>query len=746
MSNTRGNHKRIPHLELRPQGYVWRRRLPKSLCEIVEAVEFRSRRSTNTNDFCALRRFQIGLNPQVCFSLRTRAFPIAEGLARRLSNLSDKIFLYAITTMSHLPTTTQRLLNELVLFEIEAADYAHAVAGPRSLEAALAEQKREQAYHATLQQAYFLRDHSAAEHPLRVVAERLGIALPDASTPAARVLAQQAMRVLMNVSEERLRRGRGEFSQPSPYFARAVSREAMGEVELRPSDRQNIHLKFHCNRDRREGAKPTSISTCDRVEQPALSHPPLEAHTPSAEAHTPPVKTQASPVEDTPMQKLRTTLKERNLLNICSPKLLAALSKFDAIEAHEAFDAFIELKSAGCADDWEKPQKPDAEVGKQWKNSTGGTLNTSKKMWCNLLPAGPLIALQHDTVGEVINTIRRIPKLHGKGKKYDSTCYRALIEQVDVRSAKAMDAVERTMRRAGCTNEVAIEDARREKAEPRLRVGTFISRVRKANQVGRMLVGLGILPRNPFALCTFSNKEEARLRKTEERVTRQPWDDRFYEFTATPVFQGEASTEADPLFWLPLIAYTMGPRCEEIAQARAGDVQKDKDIWYLQIKQADGDHLKSERATRKIPIHPALIELGFLELARQAPTPTSRLFPTLTRGATKGKFAENFTKAFHYYREKHEVYWHGLDFHALRTSFHHHLQDVSTPGSHRRMLMGHEPLDEGERAYAQKGISIRSLYGWLRQVPFDASQVTSPIASVEASRVKNNNMLRVVAS
>ncbi len=32
------------------------------------------------------------------------------------------------------------------------------------------------------------------------------------------------------------------------------------------------------------------------------------------------------------------------------------------------------------------------------------------------------------------------------------------------------------------------------------------------------------------------------------------------------------------------------------------------------------------------------------------------------------------------YRQAHEAYWHGLDLHATRTTFHHDLMDLSTPG------------------------------------------------------------------
>ncbi len=41
--------------------------------------------------------------------------------------------------------------------------------------------------------------------------------------------------------------------------------------------------------------------------------------------------------------------------------------------------------------------------------------------------------------------------------------------------------------------------------------------------------------------------------------------------------------------------------------------------------------------------------------------------------------------------------------------------------------MGHEPLDEGERSYAQKGISIPSLFEHVKKIWFDPSRVRSPL-------------------
>lgn len=291
-----------------------------------------------------------------------------------------------------------------------------------------------------------------------------------------------------------------------------------------------------------------------------------------------------------------------------------------------------------------------------------------------------------------------------------------------------MNNAERVLRREGCTNEAKIRDARLAHVEPRLKAETYMRNVRMANRVGTVLKQISLVETNPFSICTFSNREAKALKMTEENVARQPWDDRLDELLNTRVLQGNAAGEADPLFWMPLMGVLMGTRMEEAAQAGPHDVQSDEGIAYLIVRQALGDSVKSENATRMIPVYPALIELGFLELVERCKKRGDRrLFPSLTRGANKGTYSENFTKTFGYYRRTNEVYWHGLDFHALRTTFHHRLMNAACPGAHRRKLMGHEPLDEGERAYAQKGISIASLFEQVKKIPLDATRVQSPI-------------------
>lgn len=744
MPHARSKHARIPHLELRPQGYVWRRRLPRAVLRLGDSTEadkapvFASVRVKPCGNHRILRNdmsrsvhlheTQEENSPSqtadrgipICLSLKTRAFSVAAELARRLSALSDQVFLYATATMSLSSKDIDRIVSTFARFEIEAGNRERALGDPRSPQLAQAAMEREAARQAVLRQAFFERDYAVAQEPLRHVAAYLGIELPEAGCEDARILAYEATRVMLDNSEDKARRDRGFFPGPSPYFARAIAEETSLGIP----------------------AQPTASAI---AEPPIDKEDAMKLFPPTWFASREPAQEESGP-EETPTAKppVRDLLKKRGLLQSCPPEILASLESGEPITFDRAKDLYLSLKEAGFADEWHKYQRPDAAVGEKWSKTSGPSARTALKIWSESLGSRVLAEVTEEEIEATVSVIRNLPRLHGKGKKYAAESYLALIAKIEARETLAMDNAERELRRQGCINEAEIRDARLAHAEPRLRAETYMRTVRMANRVGTMLEQLGLVEANPFNICTFSNSEAKALKMTEENVARQPWDDRLDELLNTRVFQGNAAGEADPLFWMPLMGVLMGTRMEEAAQAGPGDVQSDEGIAYLIVRQAMGDSVKSENATRKIPVHPVLIELGFLELVKRArKRGDRRLFPSLTRGANKGTYTENFTKTFGYYRRTNDVYWHGLDFHALRTTFHHRLMNAACPGAHRRKLMGHEPLDEGERAYAQKGISIVSLFEQVKKIPFDATRVQSPIPGFP-ERPQEDRGLRLV--
>lgn len=187
------------HLEKYRSGFLWRRRWPLVFLDL---------------------NFIHGAF--LSFSLRTHLPADAKILARRLTALSDPVFAALVENeMPIAPDVIETVLTELFRFEIAAFEEVRRHAPTRSREAAEADQRREALIQDTLRHALFLRDREAARAPLRRIATHLGIEISE-DDPDWRGLAVDATRVLLEVSEERQRRDRGVFPNPTRFFRSAM--------------------------------------------------------------------------------------------------------------------------------------------------------------------------------------------------------------------------------------------------------------------------------------------------------------------------------------------------------------------------------------------------------------------------------------------------------------------------------------------------------------------------------------------
>ena len=84
--------------------------------------------------------------------------------------------------------------------------------------------------------------------------------------------------------------------------------------------------------------------------------------------------------------------------------------------------------------------------------------------------------------------------------------------------------------------------------------------------------------------------------------------------------------------WVPWIAAFSGARLEEICGANVADVYPFGGIWCLDIRldnRGESGSLKNKGSERKVPLHPAIIEEGFLKYVARLPK-NGPLFPNLT--------------------------------------------------------------------------------------------------------------------
>lgn len=85
-------------------------------------------------------------------------------------------------------------------------------------------------------------------------------------------------------------------------------------------------------------------------------------------------------------------------------------------------------------------------------------------------------------------------------------------------------------------------------------------------------------------------------------------------------------------FWITALGIFTGARREELAQLQINKeiAQNDGDsYWHIDITEANGGSVKTKAGWRIVPLHPALIEAGFLDyVAKLKAAGESRLFPS----------------------------------------------------------------------------------------------------------------------
>ncbi len=726
-STCHGRSRTHPHLEKRPSGYFFRRRLPKAWVEISNP----------------------GQSSAICLSLRTDVLSEATCRVRALTALTD--LAVALTTerqVDHLSPEHVTLLTELARCQIAAHEALRASAEPRSEAAANFAAQTERATRDMLRRALALGDRTPVTEPLREMARLLGVTL-DETKSDWRALAFEALRVMLDVSREREKREVGTYEQPTPIFQSVMARRSASSAVTLPQVVAQSHAPALAIP---EAAAPVASSiavppmTAAATPQTAteaaapLQAPVDTAETPAANADTVPATPQpaagdASPDtaakdDDTAFRiKLRPPLLENIDLRDLSPETQEVLrTKPRGITLLEDIQLMKELKMAGYGDDFSTEQTGDADAGKKWTSNSGSKANVAEKFWVEFVGDVPFEDADRDDIRDALKILPELPFQHSKGKtKFVSEFgFRALIEDLEAEEERLEKEALELLARDGNATEADREKAALDARIPRIRAETRAKHRGYIKSVGKMLYDLQLIDRNPFEICGVSNKLKDKWKKSEEKRKRVCWDDRIYTFLGSPAFQGPFEDQGEPLYWIPLIARLMGLREEEACQLGPKDFGTDKGIAYVDVKCRDANNVKTIDSQRRIPVHPTLIELGLLKLVeRRRGEDAHRLFVNLTRGETKKTYSENFSKKFTYYRKTNGCYWEGLDLHAMRTSFNSDLMNQDKSDAIRCVLMGHDPVDEGARSYVQ-GLSLEALYERICDVELDVSMIARP--------------------
>jgi integrase len=227
-------------------------------------------------------------------------------------------------------------------------------------------------------------------------------------------------------------------------------------------------------------------------------------------------------------------------------------------------------------------------------------------------------------------------------------------------------------------------------------------------------------------------------KKGRANKARQMWEgDRLARLFASPVWTGCQSESRrsvagkivikDSKYWLPLLALYHGNRLEEFAQLRREDIKRDDGIWYFDIHDGGDRQIKNEQSKRRVPVHPAVTALGFLDyIDKAAPKSSDMVFPELLPGGPDKKFGFYFTKWWSRYRQEIGLFEKGLDYHSFRHGVTTKLYAAGVSEAIVDELTGHEGQGTSRIVY-KKEMPLRVLFDAVSKVEW--SEISIPTST-----------------
>lgn len=165
--------------------------------------------------------------------------------------------------------------------------------------------------------------------------------------------------------------------------------------------------------------------------------------------------------------------------------------------------------------------------------------------------------------------------------------------------------------------------------------------------------------------------------------------------------------------WLPIIALFTGARLEEIIQLQLSDIYLDESddidgvfhkVWVIDINDNDRKTLKNVSSIRKIPLHPLLIEIGFLDYIKDIRSnfPLEKnIFPYLIANKYD-KMGDSVSKWFGRYLDRLNIKDNKKVFHSFRSTANNKLKTSGVDEETRCQMVGHAYDSVNSYIYSDK--------------------------------------------
>jgi integrase len=236
----------------------------------------------------------------------------------------------------------------------------------------------------------------------------------------------------------------------------------------------------------------------------------------------------------------------------------------------------------------------------------------------------PIITLSKDNIRTYITTQLKLPPQRKKNPKYRDLSISKILKLKDI------------------------------KTQSRQNINKYLGRVSTMLNFG---LGQGYLKENPIIGMKLP------VSKTEVKKREGFTDDDLHKILAPKKYLGYTidfanTTKSDkpnvvklqnPYYWAFLIGIFTGARTNEFLQMKIEDVLQDDNVWMFSINEEGDKSVKTINSIRKVPVHPTLILLGFLDYVKILKSKGAKqLFPELTRqkGGYSAKVSAHYNELF----------------------------------------------------------------------------------------------------
>ena len=142
-------------------------------------------------------------------------------------------------------------------------------------------------------------------------------------------------------------------------------------------------------------------------------------------------------------------------------------------------------------------------------------------------------------------------------------------------------------------------------------------RLSKLSVFGNWGVRQGLLLTNPFSGMKFLVKKQPNRRQpfTTDDLKKILKPETYLNWTINfeHPYKIHKVNKKLPYYWVFLLGIFSGMRTNEMCQLRLSDLKKVDKIWFMFVEDSENTKVKTESSIRKIPLHPQLIELGFID-------------------------------------------------------------------------------------------------------------------------------------